>query len=775
MQALVPSGPRTEPHDRRRLDVRGAVQGVGFRPFVYREATRRGLAGWVRNSPTGVTIEVEGPVDHIDDLADLIRNRTPAPARIDTISQERLAPNGKAGFAIAESNTAGPMRAEVLPDIAICGACLAEMLDPADRRFRHPFITCAQCGPRYSIIEALPYDRARTSMRGFEMCRLCQAEYDDPASRRFHAEATACPDCGPRLSLWSLSGAVRAREGDALARTVDAIRDGEIVAVKGIGGFHLLADAGNDEAVARLRSRKGRDEKPFAVMVRDRNAAAECCAISPAADRLLSGPERPIVLLPRHGGAIARTVAPESARLGVMLPYSPLHHLLLHDLGIPVVATSGNLSGEPIITDERDALQRLAGIADLLLVHDRPILRAIDDSVAQVVNDKTQLLRRARGFVPAPIAVEGLAEGLLAHGGHLKSTVAVSTPGAVVLSQHLGDLETASSRDGYQAALADLVRLFDVIPRRAVRDLHPDYWSTRTANGCGLPVTTVQHHVAHAAACLGENGLGPPALAVVWDGTGYGPDGTVWGGEFLLITERGWQRVARLRPFPLPGGEVAVREPRRTALALLHQVLGDACFDRDDLPPVRAFRAEDLRILKAMLTRNVNAPMTSSAGRLFDGIAALCGLHQIVSYEGQAAAALESIAGTEIAEARFTFPLTDPETKPNCLDLDWRPAVAAMMENIESGMANDMISARFHEGLADAIVTIALRVGCPTVALTGGCFQNVRLSEAAARALHVAGFKPVSQRRIPPNDGGIAFGQAIFAFWMERNGDGPCA
>lgn len=765
---------RSKTAHRRRVLVRGAVQGVGFRPFVYREATRLGLVGWVQNSAAGVTIEIEGCTDRIDELMDVIRHGAPVMSRVDALSQERLPLRAEADFIIRDSDATGARSAEVLPDVAVCNACLAEMSDPADRRFRYPFINCTQCGPRYSIIEDVPYDRSRTSMRRFIMCAACRAEYDDVRSRRFHAEPNACPDCGPRLSLQQPSGAVLARDGEALEGGAAKIRDGAIVAVKGIGGFHLLADARNEAAVATLRQRKGREDKPFAVMFQDRDAVAECCRMSPVADRLLSGPERPIVLLPRHGGAIAPSVAPGSARLGALLPYSPLHHLLLQDLGIPVVATSGNLSDEPIVTDEDAAFRRLAGVADLFLVHDRPIVRPVDDSVAQVVRGGPQLLRRARGYAPAPITVGGIDGRLLAYGAHQKATAAITTTAGLVLSQHLGDLDTEPAREVYAAALPDLARLHGAMPRAVVRDLHPAYASSHLADRSGLPVIAVQHHVAHVAACLAEHGLGRPALGIAWDGTGYGADGTVWGGEFLHVTENGWRRVARLRPFRLPGGEAAVREPRRAALGLLHEVLGDACFERGDLTPFGSFGAQDLRVLRTMLARGVNTPVTSSAGRLFDGVAALCGLRQISSYEGQVAADLEAVATGNSDGNAYPFPLHETEDGAVCLDIDWRPAIGALLDDISAGVPIGVVSARFHDGLVGAIVAVAHHVGQSVVAMTGGCFQNVRLTEAAIHALEGAGFRPLWHRLIPPNDGGIAFGQAAWASWMERTGERSC-
>jgi hydrogenase maturation protein HypF len=763
---------------RRRLLISGAVQGVGFRPFVYREAVRLGLSGWVQNSAMGVTVEVEGCTRRIADLVAMIRGAAPRPAQVRSLREKAVEPRMEIGFSIRESDETGARRTEVLPDLAACDACLAEMLEPDDRRFRYPFINCTQCGPRYSIVEAVPYDRSRTTMRRFAMCAACQAEYDDPSSRRFHAEPNACPDCGPQLSLWSPCGAVLAAGGEALGRAAAAIRDGAIVAVKGIGGFHLMADAGSETAIATLRRRKGRDAKPFAVMFEDVAAVRTACHLSPAAESLLASPERPIVLLPRlprRGGRIAASVASHSRRLGALLPYAPLHVLLMRDLGCPAVATSGNLPDEPIVTDERVALRRLAGLADMLLVHDREIVRPIDDSIAHIVRGEPQVLRRARGFTPAPLAVRGMAPGLLAHGGHLKSTIAISAPAGVVLSQHLGDLESRSARESYAAALADLTRLTGVTPRIAVRDLHPDYASTLEAGGSGLPVVAVQHHVAHVAACLAEHGLEPPALGIAWDGTGYGPDRTIWGGECLHVGASGWRRVARLLPFRLPGGDRAVREPRRAALGLLHAAFGHAAFLKRELAPVRAFREAELQVLRKMLERGLNAPVTSSAGRLFDGAAALCGLLQKSSYEGQAAAEFEALAARGCRVGTYKFPVRAIAAEAGCLTIDWRPALAALVEDIGTGTKPADVSARFHAGLAAAIVTVARHVGEPCVALTGGCFQNIHLTETASRALERAGFRALWHRAVPPNDGGIALGQAAWASWMASTGESGCA
>ncbi|MBO0711306.1 MAG: carbamoyltransferase HypF, partial [Acetobacteraceae bacterium] len=597
-----------------RITVRGTVQGVGFRPFVYRCAVSLGLAGWVENSDEGVTIEAEGEPARLAALVRALSETPPPNATVGAIETRDIKPSGGRGFTIRGSRATGTRMAAILPDLATCGDCLREMFDPADRRYRYPFTNCTQCGPRYSIIEDIPYDRVRTSMRHFAMCAACQAEYDNPSDRRFHAEPNACPACGPHLVLWDAAGGTLARDDTALVTAATRIHDGAIVAVKGIGGFHLLVDARNEAAVSRLRRRKRREEKPFAVMFPSLAAIRAGCRVSPEEAALLDGRSRPIVLLRRAGDGVATSVAPGNPRLGAFLPYSPLHHLLLNELGFPVVATSGNLSDEPIVTDESEVLGRLSGIVDLYLVHDRPIVRAVDDSVARVVCGEAQILRRARGYAPAPIAVAGIPGGSLAVGGHLKTTVALSRPGEVVLGQHIGDLETPAARAAHDRAVADAIRLYAVEPRLVARDLHPDYASGRVAEASGLPVVAVQHHLAHVASCLAEHGIAPPVLGVAWDGSGYGPDGTVWGGEFLLVTRDGWRRVAHLRRFRLPGGEAAVREPRRAAIGLLYEAFGDDALAMTDLPPVAAFPAGELRVLTTVLARGVNAPWCSSAG-----------------------------------------------------------------------------------------------------------------------------------------------------------------
>ncbi len=751
---------------RLRIEIRGAVQGVGFRPFVYRVATEAGLAGWVLNGAAGVTVEVDGEPTALARFAERLRREHPPVARIVSFEQTWLAPAGFQGFAISHSDDSGVRSVQVLPDLATCPACLAELRDPGDRRLRYPFTNCTNCGPRFTIITALPYDRPNTTMAGFTLCPRCREEYENPRDRRFHAQPNACPTCGPQLELWAagpLGEKGRRAAGDAaLVAAAEAIAGGQIVAVKGLGGFHLFCDARDERAVRRLRERKGRPRKPFALMVRDLPAAAELCALPQAAADLLSAPEAPIVLLERHPQAdqqIAASVAPGNPTLGLMLPATPLHHLLMDTLGFPVVATSGNLSDEPICIDEDEAQARLGAIADLLLVHDRPIARHADDSVAFVLQGEPRLLRRARGYAPAPVLLGREAPCILGVGAQLKSAVALSVGRQAFISQHIGDLDAPEARAAFARVVADLTRLYEASPAAIAYDLHPDYYATGFARALvaagparGMPI---QHHHAHMAACLAENQYEGQALGIVWDGTGYGLDGTIWGGEFLLGDMAGFERAAHLRPFPLAGGDAAVREPRRVALALLHELEGPAAWEREGLAAVRSFAPPERAVLRQMLARGVNCLPTSSAGRLFDGVAALLGLCLTASFEGEAAIMLEHAADPH-ETGDYPIELTDTV-------VDWRPTVAAILAELGRGVPVGSISARFHNTMAAVMVAQARRLDPPAVALSGGCFQNRLLTERAAAALSAAGHRVLLHRLVPPNDGGVSLGQVAAA------------
>ncbi len=749
-----------------RVTVRGTVQGVGFRPFVWHRAVELGLAGWVSNSPQGVVIEAEGGNNQLEQFIHAIQAPAPANAVVTGVEVAQMALRDDASFVVRHSETSGVCSTQVVADLATCSECLREVFDPRDRRYRYPFINCTQCGPRYSIVESLPYDRARTSMHRFAMCDVCQREYNDPSQRRFHAEPNACPECGPTLTLLDSSGGVVARGDDALLAAAAALREGRVIAVKGIGGFHLMADAGDEAAVLRLRVAKGREQKPFAVMFPTLADVRAHCKVSAEEAALLCGTARPIVLLQKTPAEIAPAVTAGNARLGALLPYSPLHHLLLHEVAMPIVATSANVSDEPIISNEADALDRFAGNADLFLVHDRPIVRPIDDSVTQVVLGEAQLLRRARGYAPAPVMSEGLRQGIVAFGGHLKASIAVTCDAGTVLSHHLGDLQTLAARDAHAAALTDLTRLFAAQPRLAVCDLHPDYASTVAARASGLPVVTVQHHVAHVAAAMAEHGLAPPVLGVAWDGVGYGTDGTLWGGEFLAIGEGDWRRVAHLRAFRLPGGEAAMREPARAALGLLYEIYGEQTFGMTDLAPLAHFSAAQREVLSRMLRQGINSPVTTSAGRLFDAFSALCGLLQRSTYEGQAASAFEWCA--QPFDAAGAYSLTLHEMDTGMLQVDWEPALREALSQLRAGQPAGSVSSSLHQGLANAIALVSSQFGARRVVLTGGCFQNTQLTQRTVTALRARGCEPFWHRHVPPNDGGLALGQAAWAAWSKH-------
>ncbi len=765
--------PREDLNRRQRLrvSIRGAVQGVGYRPFIYRLATDLGLAGWVSNTTRGVFVEVEGAAEGVAEFLLRTQQERPPRAVVQSLESVYLDPVGFARFEIRESDARGDKTVIVLPDIALCPDCLRELFDPADRRFRYPFINCTNCGPRFSIIEALPYDRPNTTMRGFSMCPDCRAEYENPRDRRFHAQPIACPVCGPRLALWDQAGAVRAADDQALRAAAQAVRDGAIVALKGLGGFQLLVDARNEEAVQRLRRRKHREEKPFALMYPSLEAVRDDCQVSAVEAQVLESPEAPIVLLRcrKDATAIAPGVAPGNPSLGVMLPYTPLHHLLMAELGFPIVATSGNLAEEPILTDEGEAVRRLGEIADLFLVHDRPIARHVDDSVVRVILDRPLMLRRARGYAPLPVRGDrggGTdATPILAVGGHLKNAVALAVGGNVFLSQHIGTLETQPALLAFERVIADFGRLYEARPVAVACDAHPDYLSTQFAARSGLPTVTVQHHYAHVLSCLAEHELTGSVLGVSWDGSGDGMDGTVWGGEFLRVDDEGFRRVASFRRFPLPGGEQAVREPRRTAAGLLFEIFGETLLKMEELAPVAAFSAEERRILRQMLARGVNAPETSSVGRLFDAVASLLGIRQRCSFEGQAAMELEFLRDGVETDDAYALQMTayGGDGVSPLLLLDWEPLVRAIIDDIARGVAPSLISARFHNALTGAIVAVARRIGEERVVLTGGCFQNAYLTEQAVRRLRAAGCRPYWHQRVPPNDGGLAVGQVLAA------------
>lgn len=737
--------------------VRGAVQGVGFRPFVYRLASELRLSGWVENNVQGVFLEIEGPRPVLESFLERLQAEKPRPASIQSLEFSFLDPKGHRGFAIRESRDEGVPTALVLPDIATCPDCLRELFEPGNRRHLHPFINCTNCGPRFSVIRALPYDRPNTTMSGFAMCAACRAEYEDPGDRRFHAQPIACPDCGPQLELWDREGKALTLRQAAWKGAVLAVRDGKILALKGLGGYQLICDARRTDAIRALRERKRREEKPFALMVKDRAAAERLCEVSPMEGRLLASPEAPIVLMRRRKGApVAPEVAPGNPFLGIMLPSTPLHHLLMREWDFPVVATSGNVTDEPLALDDREAVERLSGIADLFLVHDRPIARRVDDSVARVILGTEQILRRARGYAPLPVTLTTEASGILAVGAHLKNTVAFATGRDVFMSQHIGDLDTVAAQDSFRAVTEDLSGLYRSMTRIVAHDLHPDYVSTRHAKKLGLPGVAVQHHLAHALACATENEVEAPYLAATWDGTGLGIDGTVWGGEFLLVTEKGWERAGHLRTFRLPGGDQAIREPRRCALGVLHALKGR---EAGDLMAM-AFTPEERMVLVTSLERDLNSPRTSSMGRLFDAVASLLGIRHKNVFEGQAAMELEFAAWK--GHPGSVYPVTVENTCDGFI-FDWEPLILGVLQDRANGQPVPDIARAFHATLATGLVEMAKLTGSIQVMLTGGVFQNRLLTELSVEALRSAGMKPYWHQRIPPNDGGISLGQLVEA------------
>jgi len=750
--------------------IRGAVQGVGFRPFVYRLARELALTGWVQNTPQGVFVEAEGPQESLNAFVLRLASERPPRSFIQSFEFSFLDPAAATSFDIRPSERGGEKTALVMPDLALCEDCLRELFDPADRRYRYPFINCTNCGPRFSIITALPYDRPNTTMRDFVMCPACRHEYEDPLDRRFHAQPNACPDCGPQLESWNPDGNVTARREAALRAAAGLLRAGKILAIKGIGGFHLMTPAANEDAVRRLRAHKHREEKPFALMFGSLEQIRTTCAADELEERLLRSPEAPIVLLRRLAASpspVCEGVAPGNPSLGVMLPYAPLHHLLMRHINFPVVATSGNRSDEPICIDEREALRRLGGIADLFLVHNRPITRHVDDSIVRVMLGRELVLRRARGYAPLPVTLPAPVSDTLAVGAHLKSTVALARGSSVFISQHMGDLETPEAYNAFRETAEEMQTLFDARPETIVSDLHPDYLSSAYARTRPERQITIQHHVAHVAACMAENHLTDPVLGVAWDGTGLGTDGTIWGGEWILAQQGNFRRIGSLRNFRLPGGDRAVREPRRSALGVLYELFGETLFTRQGLIPAESWTAAERKNLHRMLAQHLNTPVTSSAGRLFDAVAAIVGLRQQSRYEGQAAMELEFAAGEGNAEP---YPCTlqqstDPWT------IDWETMMLHILEDRTRAVPASTIAARFHAGLAAMIVSTARYVGVERVALSGGCFQNRLLTELTVRGLEDAGFRPYWHQRIPPNDGGIALGQiaaAVFSGEITR-------
>lgn len=756
-----------------KVHITGVVQGVGFRPFVYNLATNLNLKGWVKNTSAGVEIEADGEKDALDSFLQKLQDDAPPLSRIDDFTASFGPGNGFTQFDIIHSENVDGAFQPISPDVAICDDCLRELFDPTDRRYRYPFINCTNCGPRFTIIQNIPYDRPFTTMAGFKLCPDCEREYKDPTNRRFHAQPVACPMCGPKI--WLEAGATREsplQNDDALQETQRLLAEGKIVAIKGLGGFHLACDATNVKAVSELRARKLRVDKPFALMMPDIETMEKHCFVSDAEKELLISPARPIVLLKKKPtSTIVEEVSPKQAWLGVMLPYTPLHHLLFtNSLFTALVMTSGNLSEEPIATNNAEACERLSKLADAFLMHNRDIHIRCDDSVVRVFEDNLQLLienrksiypiRRSRGYSPFPVKLPFEVPPLLAAGSELKNTFCITNGNYAFLSHHIGDMENYETLKSFEQGVEHFERLFRVQPAVIAYDMHPNYLATRyaleRAERENLPTIAVQHHHAHVTACMAEHGLTEPVIGISFDGTGYGDDGAIWGGEFLVADAKSYQRAAHLEYFPLPGGDASIKKPARTALALLWSLgleWGDA------LESVKEFCAEDQVTLRVQLEKKINTPMTSSMGRLFDAVSALAGVRQKVNYEGQAAIEFEAMADS--AEAvQYVFEVESGQVRV-------RSVVEALIKDVLAGIPTSKISARFHNGLAEAVRETVQKISRDTslrsVVLSGGVWQNITLLQKTISLLNKDGFEIYIHREVPTNDGGLSLGQAYIA------------
>ncbi len=756
---------------RKQIAVSGIVQGVGFRPYVYRLATERRLKGSVRNTAAGVVIEIQGAGEAVDDFLTCLPAQAPPLARITGVSVRELPCHGDQRFQIFASQGQEAIRTLISPDVAICADCLRELFDTRDRRYKYPFINCTNCGPRFTIVRGIPYDRPLTSMAAFTMCSACQKEYDDPLNRRFHAQPNACWACGPQVELWDDSGAKLAGE-DPIRRAAELLKQGAVVAIKGLGGFHLAVDATNAGAVERLRERKGRVDKPFAVMVPSLDVAETLCQFDEAARRTLSSAQRPIVLLRRRGeAAIAEAVAPRNRDLGLFLPYTPLHYLLLEQGHFSaLVMTSGNRSEEPIAIDNAEAVVRLRGLADFFLVHNRDILLRCDDSVVRISEGRTRQMRRSRGYVPVPVFLAEEIPSVLAVGGELKNTICLTKGRHAFLSQHVGDLENPQAYSFFEEAIEHLERVLEIQPAAIAHDLHPNYFSGQWAlRQKKLPLVGVQHHHAHIVACMAENHLNGRVIGIALDGTGYGTDGHIWGGELLLAGYGGFERAGHLEYVPMPGGEAAVREPWRMALSYLYRHFGRD-FLRLQIPFVQQLDPVKVRVLLQAMERNLNSPLTSSCGRLFDAVAALAGVRQQVNYEAQAAIELEMATDETLAGTGYELEIVE---KAGQLIFSTRRLFVELLADVEKTTPAGIIAARFHLALVDALAsateTLRQRTQLDRVCLSGGSFNNRFLLEHLQACLRGKGFQVFTHSEVPAGDGGLSLGQALVAAHRVRS------
>jgi len=767
------------------ISVRGIVQGVGFRPFVYGLAVEHNLKGWVYNTSEDVKIEVEGVAEVIKQFAQELETKAPPLAHIENVTIEYHPPRGYESFEIRQSQPQAGKYQLISPDVATCSACLGELLNPEDRRYRYPFTNCTNCGPRFTIIENMPYDRPKTTMRYFQMCPQCQAEYDNPRDRRFHAQPNACPKCGPQVQLVDNRGNLATpilSGSNPIAAASQLLKEGKIVAIKGLGGFLLACDATNGTAVKTLRQRKKRSSKPFAIMVATVEEAKRHCYVSPKEEKLLTSPQSPIVLMRwREGSSVSREVAPNLRFLGIMLPYTPLHHILLRDTSQPLVMTSGNLSEEPIARDNDEALRRLSGIADYFIIHNRDIYSRYDDSVAIVERGTSQLIRRARSYAPYPIRLSFKTRQVLGCGAEEKNTFCLTKDNYAFLSQHIGDMENMETLEHFDRTISLYKRLFHIQPEIIAHDLHPDYLATKYARELGessIKLIPVQHHHAHIASCLADNGLESPVIGVAFDGTGMGADGNIWGGEFLVADYRNFRRAGHLEYLPLPGGAAAIKRPYRTTIGYILTLLGENALNNVIATPIYRGKQSQLasigqvgeveiEVIKRQIERSINSPLTSSMGRLFDAISALLGIRGEIDYEGQAAVELEMAAYAEDhAHAQESYPYHIVEDKEIRI-VHLKDLLSAVIEDLHQGISKGRISVKFHNTVAQMINEmcrlIADETGISHVALSGGVFQNRLLLRKTVSLLESSGFQVFTHRQVPCNDGGISLGQAVIA------------
>ena len=746
------------------ISIKGAVQGVGFRPFIFKLANNLGVKGFVSNTLQGVMIEAEGKEESLKKFIERINNDKPPISLIQNISISILKPANHSNFIIKQSELKGSPNAFILPDIATCKDCYDEIFNSKDRRYLYPFTNCTNCGPRFSITISLPYDRANTTMAKFIMCEDCLSEYENPSDRRFHAQPNACPVCGPHTELWNPEGKILSTHNDSILQTVKEIKNGRILAIKGLGGFQIVADALNDDAINKLRIHKHREEKPFALMYPDIDSVRKDCELSHFEENLLLSAQAPIVILKKKQECkISSFAAPLNPNLGIMLPYTPLHHLMMKYLKSPIIATSGNLSEEPICIDELEALKRLYNIADLFLVHNRPIYRHVDDSIVREISEQKFILRRSRGFAPMPVMIDkDENKHILSVGGHLKNTIAVSRNKEVFISQHIGDLETKESFNCFQDTIEKFLEVYKIKPTEVVCDSHPDYISAKYARDNFTNVTSVQHHAAHILSVIAERELKGSLLGIAWDGAGYGMDKSIWGGEFLLFNNKSFKRVAHLKKFRLPGGESSFRDIKKSAFGVLYEIFGNGVVNLD----IESFTKKEAKLYLQMLMNNINSPECSSAGRLFDAVASILNIRQKVNFEGQAAMELEFLTDGIVMNDSYGF-ITN-KLKTGILEINWVPMIEQIIIDKKNKVPVNIISVKFHNTLVKMIVDVANKIKEKNIALSGGCFQNKYLMENSIRMLKHKGYNVYWNKEVPANDGGISLGQIAYFSYFKK-------